>query len=108
MTETLERPTGTEASPQDRADAWLGAFEAALHAQDVERAARLFATESYWRDLVAFTWNIKTVEGREGVSDLLGATLERTDASHFATSEPPTEEDGVVTAWFTFETASGR
>ncbi len=108
MTNTLERPAGTEASAQDRAEAWLGAFESALHAQDAERAASLFATESYWRDLVAFTWNITTVEGREGVSDLLGATLEQTDASHFATSEPATEDGGVVTAWFTFETGVGR
>ena len=37
-------------------------------------AAALFATDSYWRDLVAFTWNITTVEGRAGVTDLLEHT----------------------------------
>ena len=45
-------------------DAWLGGFEAALKARDVERAAGMFATASYWRDLVSFTWNITTVENR--------------------------------------------
>ncbi len=30
------------------------------------RAAAMFADESYWRDLVSFTWNIKTLEGRRG------------------------------------------
>ncbi len=68
----------------------------------------MFATESFWRDLVSFTWNLTTVENPAGVADLLGATLEQTDPSGFATTEPPTEDDGVVTAWFAFETAVGR
>ena len=84
------------------------AFESALKARDVEAAAALFATESYWRDLVSFTWNITTVEGRDGVSELLTGTLENTDPSGFATEEPPDEADGVVTAWITFETGVGR
>ena len=36
-----------------------------------DRAAGLFGAASFWRDLVAFTWNITTVEGRDGVRDLL-------------------------------------
>ena len=110
MTETLERPSGTTdpSSAQARAEAWLSGFEAALVARDVERAAGMFATESYWRDLVSFTWNIATVEHRAGVTDLLSSTLERTDPSGFRTTEPATEDDGVVTAWFAFVTAVGR
>ena len=50
---------------------WLERFDSALQAGDAAAAADLFATESYWRDLVAFTWNIRTVEGREGVADML-------------------------------------
>ncbi len=108
MTDTIDRTADATVSPADRAGAWLSAFEDALEARDVPRAAGMFATQSFWRDLVAFTWNLKTVEGREGVADLLTATLATTDPSAFATSEPPTEEDGVVTAWFTFETGTGR
>jgi len=108
MTDTLERPDTDAASAPARADAWLAAFEEALADRDVERAAGMFATESYWRDLVTFTWNLTTVEGRDGVRDLLTATLDRTDPSAFATSEPATEDGGVVTAWFTLETAVGR
>ena len=52
---------------------WLERFDSALRAGDPTGAAELFATESYWRDLVAFTWNIRTVEGREGVADMLRA-----------------------------------
>ena len=31
--------------------------------RDVDTFVALFHDESYWRDLVAFTWNIKTLEG---------------------------------------------
>ena len=107
MTQTLDSPSTTSPA-QERVDAWLADFEAALAARDVERAAGMFATDSYWRDLVAFTWNLKTVEGRAGVADLLGQTLEGTDPSGFRTAEPPEEADGVTTAWIEFETAVGR
>ena len=110
MTQTVNTEASTEAaaSPQARVDAWLASFESALKGRDIEAAAGLFATESYWRDLVSFTWNITTVEGRDGVSELLTGTLENTDPSGFATEEPPDEADGVVTAWITFETGVGR
>ncbi len=118
MTQAPERPrttepssetaTGDRSAPQARAAAWLASFETALTARDVPAAADLFATESYWRDLVAFTWNIVTVEGRNGVAAMLDDTLEGTDPSGFATEEPAEEADGVVTAWITFETGAGR
>src|SRR5690606_21488244 len=107
MAQTIGREALVD-SPQARVDAWLERFEAALTARDVETAARMFATESYWRDLVAFTWNIKTVEGREGVADLLHACLDHTAPSGFRVTEPPTEADGVVEAWLEFDTATGR
>ncbi len=105
MTQTLDAPPQGAAR---RAADWFTALEDAFRARDVERAAGLFASTSYWRDLVAFSWNITTAEHRAGVTDLLTATLDRTDPSGFAVSEEPEEADGVTTAWFTFETAVGR
>ncbi|SDW58562.1 putative flavoprotein involved in K+ transport [Amycolatopsis xylanica] len=107
MTQTVGR-TDAQATPQARADAWLSEFEAALAARDTQAAAALFAVDGFWRDLVAFTWTIKTVEGREGVQDLLSACLEHIDPSGFRTTEPPTEAGGITDAWFEFETAAGR
>ncbi|XVV15661.1 flavin-containing monooxygenase [Actinoplanes sp. CA-131856] len=95
-------------SPKQRAEDWLGSFEAALKARDAQAAAALFAPESFWRDLVAFTWNITTVEGRDGVADMLAATLDQAGPSGFALAEEPVEADGVVEAWIRFETATGR
>ncbi len=109
MTQTIEPGSGTAAdSPAARATAWLTGFEDALRARDVDRAAGMFAATSFWRDLVSFTWNITTVENPDGVADLLRSTLEGTDPSGFSFEEEPTEADGVITGWFTFETGVGR
>ncbi|SEF20416.1 putative flavoprotein involved in K+ transport [Amycolatopsis pretoriensis] len=106
MTQTLEPAAALDA--RQRVDGWLAAFEAALAARDADRAAALFATTSFWRDLIAFTWNLKTVENRDGVKDLLLATMDSTGATGFHTTEEPTEAGGVVEAWIGFETAAGR
>ncbi|MEV6626952.1 NAD(P)/FAD-dependent oxidoreductase [Amycolatopsis sp. NPDC051106] len=106
MTQTLEPAAAVDA--RRRVENWLADFEAALAARDADRAAALFATTSFWRDLIAFTWNLKTVENRDGVKDLLLATMDTADARGFHATEEPTEADGVVDAWIGFETAVGR
>ncbi|OYD67903.1 flavin-containing monooxygenase [Rhodococcus sp. OK302] len=110
MTQTIDStvsPT-VAVTPQDRVDAWLADFEAALAARDIARVAEKFAYDSFWRDLVTFTWNIKTVEGREQIVDMLTERLDDTDPSGFRTTETPDEADGVISAWIEFETATGR
>ena len=106
MTQTLGRATGL--TPQDRVTTWLADFEAALAAGDIDRAVAKFATDSLWRDLVAFTWNIKTVEGRDQIADMLGERLEGTEPSGFRIHEEATEDGGVVSAFIEFDTAVGR
>ncbi|WP_372662659.1 flavin-containing monooxygenase [Amycolatopsis kentuckyensis] len=106
MTQTLEPAAALDA--RQRVDGWLADFEAALAARDADRAAALFATTSFWRDLIAFTWNLKTVENPDGVKDLLLATMDNADATGFHTTEEPTEAGGIVEAWIGFETAAGR
>jgi len=51
-------------APDGKMSDLLNALDKALSAGDVERAVELFQTDCYWRDLVTFTWNIKTMEGR--------------------------------------------
>ena len=106
MTSTLDTRT---LSAQERIDTWLADFEAALATRDIERAVAKFAVDSYWRDLVSFTWNIKTMEGREAVGDMLTERLAPTGPSGFRTSEPASDDgDGVASAFIEFETAVGR
>ncbi|MCT1356076.1 NAD(P)/FAD-dependent oxidoreductase [Gordonia sp. p3-SID1431] len=109
MTQTLEPLVHLDRTPQERMDAWLREFESALAADDIARATNAFLTDSYWRDLTAFTWNIKTVEGHEQIADMLTARLADTRPSNFTTTEPATDDgDGVVSAFIAFETAVGR
>ncbi|WP_410219137.1 NAD(P)-binding domain-containing protein [Paracoccus sp. (in: a-proteobacteria)] len=94
----------------DRAQAVLDQLGAALEAGDIERATALFVTDCYWRDLVSFTWNIRTMEGQDQVAEMLRAQLGHVRPSgwHLDETEIPDEEDGIITAWFRFETEVGR
>lgn len=89
-------------------DSWLSEFETALATRDIERVTGMFAVDSFWRDLVSFTWNLKTLEGREAIGQMLEHRLAGTDPSRFRTREAPTDDGGVVTAFIEFETAVGR
>jgi len=93
-----------------RVQAFLDKFGAALTAGDLDAAIDLFATDCYWRDLVAFTWNIKTMEGRDEVRDMLGACLSREKPRQWeiAAGERATEANGVTEAWISFETELAR
>src|SRR5699024_634124 len=74
----------------------------------VAGAAALFETESHWRDLIAFSWNIKTVESRAAITDMLKGTLGSAKPSNWKLDGEATEKDGLTEAWFTFETAAAR
>ena len=100
--------TDLSTHPTLMASAWLADFTSALQSNDVEAAVALFEPECYWRDLVAFTWNIRTQEGPQAIRAMLKARLADTKPSAFAVEGEATEADGVVTAWFTFETAVAR
>ena len=46
---------------------FLDRFGGALASRDIEAATNLFQDDCYWRDLVTFTWNIKTLEGKDDI-----------------------------------------
>ncbi len=99
-----------DVTPAARAQALLDRFGEALAKPDIEAAVAMFAEESYWRDLVSFTWNIKTMEGRGQIRDMLSHCLETTKPRdwHVDEKEPVAEAGGVTEAWFTFETEVAR
>ena len=95
-------------APTQAASTWLGSFADALDRDDASAAAALFAEDCYWRDLVAFTWNLKTLEGRADIRAMLEATLSRTRPTGWALDGEASDKDGIIEAWLTFETAVGR
>ena len=95
-------------SPTQRVKDWLESFGETLEQNDPAKAAELFAKESYWRDLVSFTWNIKTVEGQAEIRDMLAARLADTKPRNWQVEGEANEADGVTDAWITFETEVAR
>ena len=95
-------------SPTDEIARWLELFDAALTRSDVQAATHLFTTDCHWRDLISFTWNLKTVEGQAGVQDLLAATLSTTQPANWRTEGQASRANGVTEGWFTFETSLAR
>jgi len=93
-----------DSTPTQRAAAWLASLDAALSRNDAQAAAELFQADCYWRDLIAFTWNIKTTEGKAAIADMLRATVKEVAPKGWKLKGEATEKDGITDAWFTFET----
>ncbi|PUA17192.1 NAD(P)/FAD-dependent oxidoreductase [Glaciimonas sp. PCH181] len=83
----------------------LEQLETAMRVGDSSAAANLFETNGYWRDLVMFTWNLKTMEGREQISAMLDAQLEAVKpvALRLSENDDPTEAGGVTQSWISIE-----
>jgi len=89
-------------------ETWLDAFSTALTGRDTTAAAELFEEDGLWRDFVSFTWNLKTLEGRREISDMLDTVLDDVQPANWQLTEQPTAADGVTEAWISFETAASR
>ena len=91
-------------------ETFLNTFGKALEDGKIDAATNMFLDDCYWRDLIAFTWNIKTVEGKDQVRDMLEKQLDSTGPSNWriAEGEIPTKEGDVVTAWIQFDTERAR
>lgn len=99
-----------EISPATRIDAVLSKLGNALASGNIDTALSLFQADCYWRDLVTFTWNLKTLEGHEQIRDMLASQLSRIQPSNFTqdAKEQANEADGITDGWFEFETATAR
>ncbi len=106
-TETESAATATEG--------WLAQFERALAEPDDVLLKMLFHADSYWRDILALTWHIKTVEGSDAILSELKAHAGRARPAGFRTAPNRTAPRHVTRAGrnaleaiFRFETADGR
>ncbi|MER9680430.1 NAD(P)/FAD-dependent oxidoreductase [Mesorhizobium sp. M0184] len=93
-------------APSKQAATWLGSFARALESGDTAAVADLFVEDCYWRDLLTFTWNIKTMEGAAAIRDMLEATLASAKPTRWQLGGEATADEGAIEAWFTFETSS--
>ncbi len=98
----------SEKTPTAQVADWLAALNAALTRGDAAAAATLFNDESYWRDMVSFTWNIATAEGNARVRELIERAVLPAKPSNWQLDGEATEAGGVTEAWIKFETAVAR
>ncbi|MDH3715805.1 MAG: NAD(P)/FAD-dependent oxidoreductase, partial [Gammaproteobacteria bacterium] len=96
-------------------DEWLADFEDAISGADHGRLASLFHSDSYWRDVLAFTWRITTLRGAEHIAAAVMPRAGRVRASGFGIDHERTPPRNVtragtdtIEAIFAFETAVGR
>jgi cation diffusion facilitator CzcD-associated flavoprotein CzcO len=94
---------------------WLTEFERALERPKGGPLQTLFHPESYWRDALALSWNLQTINGADAIQRELAHHAGRASPSGFAIDPeraPPrrVKRAGTETieAIFKFETAQGR
>ena len=97
------------------ADSWLAQFEDALARADHVLLESLFHADSYWRDVLAVSWNIQTINGAAGILKELKARSPRMIPTGFAVDPDRRAPRQVmraganaIEAIFKFETRVGR
>lgn len=102
-----------EGSYETHAQGWLDAFEGALKQKSRDALEALLLPDAGWRDLLAFTWNLRQAHDRPSIVDLLLATNADIDPRGFHISSawpaPTTTEagDGTLEVFFEFKVAAG-
>ncbi|MPT40535.1 MAG: hypothetical protein E2603_19090, partial [Achromobacter sp.] len=91
-------------------DAVLDRLNAALGDKDIDAVAALFQDECYWRDLVLFTWNLRTLEGQDQIRDMLARQLAQVEPVRFGrdAKEAVSDDGGLLQGWIEIETNLAR
>ncbi|KAJ3930913.1 MAG: FAD/NAD-P-binding domain-containing protein [Lentinula lateritia] len=99
------------------ASAWLSQLSYSLEQKDAASCASLFHPNGWLRDLLVFTWNLRSLNGHGQISDYLSSNMESTTISELKISSEdvyfrpsPGDLPGSVSSGFTFSTpiANGR
>jgi len=95
------------------AESWLAQFEGAL--ANASELQALFHGESYWRDVLALSWNIQTINGADAIVRELQARCRSAAPTNFQIDQGRAAPRRVTRAgtpsietMFKFETADGR
>ncbi|KAL5498274.1 hypothetical protein ACEPAH_2414 [Sanghuangporus vaninii] len=85
-------------SPRQIALDWISDFSVALGRKDVQAICKLFLPDGWLRDCLVFSWNVRSLEGRERIGRYLSERLPR------ALIDPRSikldEENGLVPTMF--------
>ena len=70
------------------ADHWLAQFERALAEPDDVLLKTLFHPDSHWRDVLALTWHIRTVNGLDAILQRAESACRPSQADWFQDGSP--------------------
>ena len=98
----------SDTTPTRQASQWLAKFADALNRGDADAAAALFNDDSYWRDLVSFSWNIVTSEGKAAIRDMIERAVIPARPSGWRLEGEGSESNGTIEGWIRFETPVAR
>ncbi|MBR1247672.1 NAD(P)/FAD-dependent oxidoreductase [Bradyrhizobium sp. AUGA SZCCT0169] len=97
------------------ADNWLAQFEEALAKSDSGLLKALFHADSHWRDVLALSWNIQTVNGADAIlkefalhAPAAGPVGFAVDPNRAAPRKVMRAGTNAIEAIFKFETRVGR
>jgi cation diffusion facilitator CzcD-associated flavoprotein CzcO len=97
------------------AENWLAQFESALALSDASQLKKLFHPDSYWRDMLALSWNLQTLNGAGAILPALRANAIKASPSTFkidpdraAPRQVVRAGTSAIEAIFSFETAEGH
>ena len=97
------------------AESWLARFESALAGDDRALLKALFHPDSYWRDVLALSWKLQTLNGAEAILEELPALARRAGPKNFridpdraAPRRVTRAGTNLIEAIFRFETSTGR
>src|SRR5690349_24795026 len=97
------------------AENWPAEFDAALAARDDGALQKLFHPDSYWRDALALSWTLQTINGRDDILKALKPLAAKAAPSSFAIAPGRAAPRKVtragtdcIEAIFNFETRASR
>lgn len=83
----------------------LSDLDQALQSRNLDDALKLFADECYWRDLLSFTWNIKTLESKNEIRHMLEQRLVDVSPTGWTVDEPEfaMQNDNITEGFVKFD-----
>lgn len=105
-------------NPRSIAQNWLDRFSAVLLSGDASRLSTVLHQDSWWRDHVALSWDLRTLHGLPAIISFLSPILSSVklrplslasdDEAYAPSIVTPLPELDWVQSIFTFETSTGR
>ncbi|KAF7778399.1 hypothetical protein Agabi119p4_2744 [Agaricus bisporus var. burnettii] len=96
------------------AKAWFSAFSTAIGSGDVQAIVSLLLPDSYWRDMLALTWDFRTFHGQDKISTFLEDQLPLTKMGNLTLRDDdylglskPYPDVAWISMFFDFETGVG-